>query len=221
MVADRPGFGESANVVGRGRVQAETGITWTRVESPTTVLDLPAALVRVGLGRSVEFRATAPNWVRVQSDGGTDTGWTDMAVGLKAHVTAGKSDLTLRGTVYLPTGFKNESTDRAEPEMAVAWSRDLSARWSLGATVSVRQFRLLHATVASPSLSLGRTLGDHVATFFEYGANLSRDGHALHKLDHGYTWLVNPHTQLDASLGVGLFASAPDFFVEVGFCRLF
>ncbi len=51
-------------------------------------------------------------------------------------------------------------------------------------------------------------------------ADLAREEHALHKLDHGYTWLLNPHTQLDASLGPGL-PRPPDFFVEVGFCRRF
>jgi len=85
----------------------------------------------------------------------------------------------------------------------------------------VRRLRLLHETLTSPSVSLGRALGEHVATFFEYGANVAREESALHKLDHGYTWLVHPRTQLDASLSVGLSASAPDFFVEVGFCRRF
>ena len=75
--------------------------------------------------------------------------------------------------------------------------------------------------MTSPSVSLGRALSEHVATFVEYGATLARDTPAVHKLDHGYTWLVTPHTQLDASVGVGLSASAPDFFVEVGYCRRF
>jgi Putative MetA-pathway of phenol degradation len=221
MVADRPGFGESASAVGAGHVQLETGATWTRVEVGASALDLPEALVRVGLGHSVELRVTAPDWVRAHADGDTSTGWTDTAVGVKAHVGAGKSDLAFRGTVYVPTGSDGLTADRVEPEAAVAWSRALDPHWSLAATVSVRRLRLLHQTVTSPSVSLGRALGEHVATFVEYGASLARDTAGVHKLDHGYTWLVSPHTQLDASVGVGLSASAPDFFVEVGYCRRF
>jgi len=221
MIADRPGFGESANVVGAGHVQAETGLTWTKVDSGVSALDLPEALVRVGLGRSVELRVTAPDWVRTRTDGEASSGWSDTALGLKAHVSAGKSDFAFRGTVYLPTGSDALTADRAEPEVAVSWSRALDPRWSLAATLSVRRLRLLHQTLTSPSVSLGRALGEHVATFVEYGVNRAADSPTLHKLDHGYTWLVNPHTQLDASVGVGLSSAAPDFFVEIGYCRRF
>jgi Putative MetA-pathway of phenol degradation len=221
IVADRPGFGESASVVGTGRIQAETGLTWIRVDSPTSVFDLPEALVRVGLGRSVELRVTAPNWLRTRANEGSSSGWSDMAVGLKVHVAAGQSDLAFRGTVYLATGSGALTADRAEPEVALAWSRALDARWSLAATLSARRLRLLHQTLTSPSVSLGRALGERVATFVEYGANLARDTQTLHRLDHGYTWLLSPHTQLDASLGVGLSSAAPDFFVAIGYCRRF
>jgi hypothetical protein len=221
MVADRPGFGESANVMGAGHVQAETGVTWTRVDSRTSALDLPEALVRFGLGRSVEVRVTAPDWARTHGDGAPSSGWSDTAVGIKTHVAAGKSDVAFRGTVYVPTGSEVLTADRAEPEVAVAWSRAIDAHWSLAATVSARRLGLLHETLTAPSVSLGRALGEHVATFVEYGASLARDTQAVHKLDHGYMWLVNAHTQLDASMGVGLSSSAPDFFVEIGYCRRF
>ena len=45
--------------------------------------------------------------------------------------------------------------------------------------------------------------------------------HPAHKLDHGYTWLLNARTQLDASLGVALSRAAPDFFVGFGFSERF
>ncbi len=103
----------------------------------------------------------------------------------------------------------------------MAWSRSLSERWSLGATVATRRFRSDHRTVTSPSFSVGRSLGEHVATFVEYGATLGEGLHTMHRLDHGYTWLLNARTQLDASLGVALSPAAPDFFVGVGWCRRF
>jgi hypothetical protein len=220
IVADRPGFGESASVVAARRVQAEAGATWTLGDSSTTVIDMPELLVRVGLGRSFELRATAPNWIRPGGTGAAP-GWADAALGLKGHVTTGQGDLALRGTVYLPTGTDAQSAGHIEPEASVAWSRDLPAHWSLGATVSVRRLRLLRETLTSPSISLGRALGSRASVFVEYGAALARDDHAVHKLDSGYTRLVNPNTQLDASVGVGLSAAGPAFFAGVGFSRRF
>ena len=99
MIADRPGLGESASVVGRWHVQIETGLTWARVDRDTCAFDLPEALVRVGLGGSLEFRWLAPDWLRSEGPGGAESGWTDTAVGFKWHVAAGDNDLSLRGTL--------------------------------------------------------------------------------------------------------------------------
>lgn len=221
FTADRPGFGESANTVPPGRVQAEAGATWTRIEAGENAIDFPALLVRVGLGGPVELRVLAPDFVHDRANGRTDTGWADAAVGLKAHLGSFRgSDFSLRATAYVPTGSDALTAHRVEPEAAVAWSCNLSEHWSLGATVAARRMRLAHQTTTSPSVSLGRTLGEHVATFVEYGGSFAPGLHA-HRLDHGYTWLVNAHTQLDASLGVALSKAAPDFFVGVGFCRRF
>ncbi len=221
LVADRPGFGESASAVERGHVQIETGAAWTRLQPGSETIDLPQALARVGILKDVEVRAVAPDWVRLRRGGSVTSGWTDMALGLKGHVAAGGSDFSLRGTVYLPTGGPDETEDRVDPEVAAAWSRSLSPEWSLGATVSLHRFRFLHETFTSPSVSLGRSLGKHLATFLEYGANLASGQRPAQKMDNGYTWIVHGRTQLDVSIGVALSAIAPDFFVGMGVCRRF
>ena len=222
LVADRPGFGESANTVPKGRVQAEAGATWTRIDSDTSTTDLPALLVRIGLLGPVELRVLAPDYVRTRSDGRTATGWSDTAAGLKVHLgSVGGSDFSLRATVDLPTGSSDLTARLVDPEAAIAWTRSLSERWSLGATVAARRSRSEVRTLTSPSFSVGRSLGEHVATFLEYGAIVGEGVRPLHRLDHGYTWLVNDRTQLDASLGVALSAAAPDFFLGVGWCRRF
>ena len=220
MIADRPGLGESASVVGRWHVQIETGLTWARVDRDTCAFDLPEALVRVGLGGSLEFRWLAPDWLRSEGSGGAESGWNDTAVGLKWHVAAGDNDLSLRGTLHLPSGSTRWSDESVDPSGAVAWSRDLSAGWSLGATVSLRRFGLSATSVLSPSVSLGHTLGSRASTFVEYGR--SWEGYRpLHLVDFGSAWLPNPDTQLDLSVGLGLSDAAPDFFLGLGFSRRF
>jgi hypothetical protein len=104
LIADRPGVGESASVVGRWRVQLETGLTWARVDQDTRAFDLPQALVRLGLGGSLELRMLAPDWLRSAGPGGAESGWADTAVGLKWHVAAGFRPLHLidLGYAWLP-----------------------------------------------------------------------------------------------------------------------
>ena len=99
---DRPGFGESASVVERGRVQLETGLAWTRVGDGASVLDLPQGVLRVGVGASLEVRVQAFDWLR--PNGGGTSGWSDAGVGVRWQAVAGAHEVSLRGVVYLQIG---------------------------------------------------------------------------------------------------------------------
>ena len=219
--ADRPGFGESASVVERGRVQLEAGLAWTRVGGGVSVLDLPEAVLRVGVGASLEVRVQASDWLRAEGTGGTQSGWSDTGVGIRWQAAAGAHDLSLRGVLFLPSGSPGWSDGKVDPEGAVSWAHELGGGWSASATVSARRFTSVATTVLSPSVSVEHALGSRGSTFVEYGANVADGRPPLHQVDHGYTWLPNPDTQLDVSIGFGLSSAAPGFFVAVGFSRRF
>jgi hypothetical protein len=221
LVADRPGFGESASAVPARHVQVELGATWTRVDGETRVADLPEGLVRVGVVNGVELRVVAPDYFRSWGDDRMATGWTDTALGVKGHVAVRGNDLALRGTLYLPGGSPAYSPGDVDPEVAIAWSRDLTARWSAGATVGQRWFRPVHESITSPSVSVQLSLGPRLGSFLEYGANFGDGVRPVHRIDHGYTWSPSAHSQVDATVGFALSRTAPDFFVEAGYVRRF
>jgi Putative MetA-pathway of phenol degradation len=220
-VVDRPGFGESASAVEPGHLQVETGLNWTRLDADTTSEDGPELLLRIGLVRSIELRLVAPDWSRATSSGAHASGWADLSVGVKGHLAAAGHDLSLRATVYLPSGSSGFSSERRDPELAVAWTHPLTGPWSLGATVSQRWFRLDRRSLVSPSVSLSRGLGARAGSFVEYGASLGTGERPVHRLDHGYTWNPGARTQLDVSVGIALSTAAPDFFVGAGVCHRF
>jgi hypothetical protein len=221
IVADRPGFGESANVVARRHVQVETGATWTLTDPIDKLFDAPRPLVRFGLGHSLELRVEPPDWQYARDAGVTASGWTDTTIGLKWHRSLKSSDLTLRATLVVPTGSVGFTDEDADPSGAVAWSRGLGGPWSLGATVSARHFRAYQTSSISPSLSLGRSLGEHLGAFVEYGGTFTSDTGPFHQVDTGATWIPRSDTQLDLSFGFGLSPAAPNFFVGIGVSRRF
>jgi len=221
IAPDRPGFGESASVLDRGRVQLEAGLAWTRVEADASVLDLPQAVLRIGVGASLEVRLQASDWLRAEGTEGTESGWSDTAIGLRWQVAAGRHDVSLRGVLFVPNGSVGWSDEKVDPEGAVSWAHELGGGWSASATVSARRFTSVQTTVLSPSLSIERALGSRASTFLEFGTNVADGRSPLHQVDHGYTWLPNADTQLDVSIGFGLSSAAPDFFVAVGFSRRF
>jgi hypothetical protein len=218
LVADRPGFGESASAVARGHLQLEAGASWLH-EASDSVLDAPELLARAGLAEGLELRVGAPDWTDVRAGGGHRSGWTDLSVGLKGHWTLAGDDLALRATAYLPTGSSELTSGTADPELALAWSHALSGPWSLAATVSQRWLREVGQSLTSPSFSVGRTLGAAAGTFVEYGAIASHGEPPIHRFDHGYTWTPRPDTQLDVSLGVVLVRGDATFFVAAGLCH--
>jgi hypothetical protein len=221
IVADRPGFGESASVVASRHVQVEVGATWTRTDPIDKLFDAPRPLVRVGLGHSLELRFEPPDWQYARDAGVTASGWTDTTIGLKWHASLGTSDVTLRATLVVPTGSVAFTDEDADPSGAAAWSRGLGGPWSIGATVSARHFRAYETSSVSPSLSLGRALGEHVGAFLEYGGSFTSGTRPFHQFDTGGTWIPRPDTQLDLSFGFGLSPAAPDFFIGLGVSRRF
>jgi len=221
IVADRPGFGESASVVSRWGVQVESGGTWTRLEEDRHLLDLPEILLRFGIGARIELRVVASDWLRASGDGTTSSGWSDTGIGFKWQALSGADQVSLRCLLYVPNGSTQWSDNKVDPEGAVAWSRSFSASWSLGATLSARRYTSIASTVVSPSVSLGRALGHALSTYVEYGASLANGFPSVQRIDNGYTWLPTPHTQLDLSLGIGLSSLAPDFFLGVGVSHRF
>jgi hypothetical protein len=221
LVADRPGFGESANVVARRNLQVEAGATFTLVSRDAHFFDAPRALVRYGIGGSLELRADAPDWVTGRGLGQPVSGWGDLDLGLKWHASLAANDLTLRGTLTLPAGEAGLTDERADPSGAVAWSRALSGPWSIGATVGARHYRAYDTGLVAPSVSLAHSLGPHAATFVEYGGSFATRSRPLHQVDNGYTWDPRPDTQLDVSFGIGLSPAAPAFFVGLGVSRRF
>jgi outer membrane putative beta-barrel porin/alpha-amylase len=220
IAADRPGFGEAASVVERGRVQLETGVAWTRVGG-TSVLDLPEAVLRVGVGASLEVRVQASDWLRAEAKDATRSGWSDTGVGIRWQAAAGAHELSLRGVLFLPSGTTGWSDGKVDPEGAASWAHELGAGWSASATMSARRFTSVATTDLSPSVSVEHALGSRGSTFLEYGATVAAGHPPLHQLDHGYTWLLNPDTQVDVSVGFGLSSAASAFFVAVGFSRRF
>jgi hypothetical protein len=218
LVADRPGFGESASAVARGQLQLEAGASWLH-EAEDSVLDAPELLARAGLAKGLELRVAVPDWTDVRARGGHRSGFTDLSVGLKAHWALDGHDFALRASAYLPTGSSELTSHTVDPEVALAWSHTLCGPWSLAATVSQRWQREVEQSFTSPSVSVGRNLGATAGTFVEYGAIASSGEPPIHRFDHGYTWTPRPDTQLDVSLGVALVRGDATFFVAAGLCH--
>ena len=212
IVTDRPDLTESAEAV--SGVQVETGVL-LEVEDrgpDDGSLDVsgPQALVRVGVVPGVEARLGVPDYV----DAAGQSGFSDPSVGAKVELGAvGPWAFAGIAEVSLPLGNDGLS-GAASPLGIVIAGRDLGAL-SLGTQAEVLWDRDADRVEVGGTFVVGTSLAERVGAFAEVAGG-STSGAAAVLLQIGSTLLVSPDVQLDAFLGAGATAPAPDVFGGVG-----
>ncbi|QEG30721.1 hypothetical protein GobsT_55330 [Gemmata obscuriglobus] len=236
ITTERPDFTNSSRTVGRGRVQLESGYTFTTARDPVTRVtshSFPEALLRVGL---------LADWFEVQvgqsalstRSAGTDgvaraTGFQDLYLATKFALTEGagwrpETAVTLQMTV--PTGRRELSGRHPLPGLLYLYSWELipdlvSLGGTSAAAAAVDDTGGTYAQLAQ-SLSVGYTLTERLGAFTEFfvlapaGADTPRAGPQYY-FDSGLLYRVTPNFQVDARFGFGLNRRAGDLFAGVGF----
>lgn len=238
---DRPNVANSSQVVGRGKLQLETGIQWERQrddDSHTRTLTTPT-LLRLGLNERVELRLeTDGRSIAHQTDPATGThstqaGYADTAVGFKWHLADGDGagdgnkagggpSLGLIGELLLPTGSRALRGHGVRPQLSLPAEWDLADGWSLDVMPGVGSdsddsgARYGYGVLAA---SLGKDLGPRLKGFAELAApQIARAAHGGTQgvLDVGLGWLVSRDCQVDTMLVHGLNKRTPDLSLAFG-----
>lgn len=234
IITDRPDFTEASSPVGKGRVQLETGYTYSRDRSDGVLRSAhsyPEALLRVGLFADwFEFRLGQNLGSEKGSGGATGftTGFDDLYVGTKLGLTeqAGvlpEAAVVIQATV--PTGADSLSAGLVLPgvNLLFGWSvieDKITLGGSLQGLSTVDDNRHRYLTIAQ-SLTVGYTLTERVGAYTEWfafypsGATSPGVG-SEHYLNGGFTFRPVPYLQFDVRAGFGLNRRADDFFAGSG-----
>lgn len=234
---DRPGFAESSQTVGKGRVQLETSLQWDRQrddELHTRTLTTPT-LLRIGLGESSELRIETDGRTVVHASepsSGVHTtvaGYADTALGIKWHLAdaqgeglAARPSLGLLLHAELPSGSRELRGHGLRPSLRLAADWDLAQGTTFSlmpglATDSDDQGRRYGYGLLAANL--GREFSERLRGFVEAAATQvasARHGGAQASVDAGLVYLVNKDCQLDVSLVHGLDRRSPDLSLAFG-----
>lgn len=220
--ADRPGFSTSPQSVPRGRLQIEAGYQFTkdgRVDSHT----LPFLLIRAGLTKKVELRVNWDGLSWMENNGGFQPDANDIDVGVKTNLVEQAGlvpNVGLLGSLSLPTGNGEATSNRVDPTGGLLWSYNLTADAELFGTVLMSSVTGEHGRFFEAANAVGVSLpiADRLGTFIEY-FGFYRDGGgggAEHHLNGGFTYLLHDNLQLDINGGFGINARADDYFLGTG-----
>jgi hypothetical protein len=221
LLTDRPDFTETSFVVPRRALQIEGGFTYADGSRGEHTFNAPELLLRYGLAPRTELRLGLPDYVRVRGNGQRVGQIGDTYLGVKQQLgpPGARYGLALIPAVMLPTGGSRLTSNHVDPEMVVAWSRDLSKNWSVGGDLGyawpTEEGR--RNETFFPTVSFGHALSDRWDTFFEWAAEFPARGGDVQLLHHGYTYALRSNSQLDVHFGVGLTRAAPDFLIGAGF----
>ena len=227
IVTDRPDFTESSTLVPKGRVQFESGVTFSKSSDNSGGVkssSFPELLVRYGVTPHIELRA-AQSYLHVTQPielGGNTTTRQALYLGIKVGLGSqrgGRPELALMVQSLFPTG-DDSVAEGIYPGVALLAGWALSPTWSLALGLQGNAVGG-DAYVMAPSASLGRALSRKVKAYaevFSFVPVHSEDETATpHYANVGLALLLSNNAQLDARLGIGLSESTDRYFFGFGF----
>ena len=226
LITDRPDFTESANSVGRGVVQFESGVTFIEFPSGTNVTTLGEILVRWGVSVPLELRFQIPTyeWKR---NGESTSGFQNGGIGLKYELASGDGRGIIAGaeaaviaSTTLPTGPQEIASPKWQPSAVAAISWELGPNTGLGMNLGISRPADENDRYTSTWLSaaLGVGVGAATSVFFElYGFNREETrGPNTVTFQTGIVYLMNNDLQLDLRVARRLSDSGPDLLLGAG-----
>ena len=228
--ADRPGFADGTQVIGRGRLQLESGVQFGHFSLGTgteRTLTVPQWQFRAGLSSRVELSLWWEGFVHVSGtrlDDGGQTGHTDPRVGGKVQLVDRHAfAVALVGSVGLPIGSRLLSTGDPDPLLRVSWSAPLTSSLGLSGTVDAAADWRDGLWGPRPALSaaLDSGFGPSVGGFLGVVVEGGEVGSTLRiwTAEAGVTCALGARRQIDISGGRRLAGGLTVWFVGGGFIQ--
>lgn len=233
IATDRPDFVESSDVVGKGRVQIETGFSAERskADGASSRMSVTPTLLRLGFNEVLEVRVETDGATRssVSDASGTQrtSGTSDASLGLKWHMQDGDEATGKPGVAWL-LHVDIDSGSGAYRGQGLRPSLRGVAEWELPHGVSVGVMPGIafdknddgkRFAAGIFAVTVGKEWAPTWRTFVELsGQQLAskKNGGNVVTVDAGVTHLITDSLQVDFSVSRGLAADSPDFQWGVG-----
>lgn len=231
IITDRPDQTESSVVVGKGILQIETGVVFSKrdyfiISYPDYLQtrDFATTLVRYGIHDRIELRLASAYTVLDYSDPHpTFKGLQPLSVGAKIALAAEHGiwpEIAFIGHLTLPwIGDDVFVPDHVTPDFRFSFAHTLSDRFSLGYNLGMEWGDgVCCIETILYTISLGASLFGPVSGFIESYGDI---GDFLNQVDYGFTALINPDLQIDFSHGFCLWCNDNDHFFNAGISARF
>lgn len=216
---DRPDFVDSPEVVGKGRVQLETGILQSKEERSTPLL------LRVGVSDRLELRLESDGRITDRLDPDHPHGWGDAALSLKWQLNEGQGSTPTVGLIAqadFATGSRGFKGNGTRPSLRVPIEWELPHDLALGVMPGLYRDRDENGrnyTTGMFGVTLAKSLSERAYTFVEVSTPRiahARDGGTQASFDFGGGYSLTRDLHLDTGFMVGLNRYTPNLAFTVG-----
>jgi len=217
---DRPQITNSSIVVPCGSLQFENGFEQDGTAGHQG-FDLSETSVRFSVTNKTELRFAVPDYFKNYDTGsGFANGAGDSIVGFKQQLGPVHGfDVSLIGSLILPTGANLISSHGYDPSVQLPWSRSLTKVWTVAGQLAVLwpTESARRNTTGQASGYFDRALGSVWDAYVEYSGEFAQRGGPQHTIDFGAAYKLTPHQQLDFHGNFGFAATTPTHAIGVGY----
>jgi Putative MetA-pathway of phenol degradation len=226
LTSNRPGIGDSEDLVGRAVVQLELGVQSDSLRSGDEhewMTGWGQSTFRVGIVNPVEVFVTWGGFsVDRDSVAGitvVESGSTDVLLGAKFAVLSESRHgltLTVQPTTSFPIGGEDFSSGSYDGSFRLMWGRSLPRGWDASGNIV-----FLRTTDENGwywdnvvTTTVGKSLTESLSVFTELAVGLAEP--SAWTVDGGIAWLPRTNVQWDLSAGVLVRGPGQSWFVSGG-----
>lgn len=213
---DRPDKTETVFVVPKGYLQTETELVFEKINTEENKWGLLTTLWKYGLNNKTEIRLITSSFLSKDIQRKTFI-IEPITLGFKSSLTEQNGILPKTSFIGSVRWDKNEinKTTIAIPSFRFTFQNQINDTSAFGYNLGIewnnkKQEQYIYTFTYGSSIT--KKLNYYIET---YGF-LSPHQKANHNIDGGFTYLVHPNLQIDASAGIGLSSSSSPYFVGMG-----
>ena len=202
---DRPNQTYAATVEGKGSVIVETGVLLDRVNDieTTKTNDYGQTFIRIGTGANMEIQVATSFLSLPEAD---LNGLSPLKLGAKIRLAEEKGPwpaMAFIGNITLPWIGKEEfRPENVAPDFRFIFNHTLSDRFSLAYNLGMQWDGFSSRSSFLYTLLLSAGIVGDLGGYIEVFGDFPEGSGSTHAFDFGFTYLLNPNVQLDASYGL-------------------
>jgi len=193
----------------------ELRLNWNFVNNKGLRSRIPFGLGSPCPDYSSELKIVDSNYIK--------QGLEPLFVGFKTNLYKNERlSLGFMGHIYLPFGASSDfELEHYTPEFLIPLSINLTDKFGIAMQWSMAWDGETGRSETGYTFSLSYGISDKLSAYVEpYGSIVENDGED-HRINGGFTYLINDKFQVDLTGGRGLSSHAPDGFISCGLSLLF